>query len=94
MGMYHIIAMCTVKQISSDTTVQLTLYSKVVGISEVLLGQPRPLLGDLTHLLGTIRRQNLQCRHTHTHTHVHDSAHQIELSLINILFLGGRGWLV
>jgi hypothetical protein len=58
----------------SDT---LTLYSKVISISEVLLGQPRPLLGDLTHLLGTIRRQNLQCRHTYTCK----ITHQMEISL-------------
>ena len=38
----------------------LTLDSKVVGISKVLLGQAWPLLGDLAHLLGTISWQNLQ----------------------------------
>ena len=36
------------------------LDSKVVRIGEVLLGQPRPLLCDLAHRLGTIRGQNFQ----------------------------------
>ena len=32
----------------------LTLDTKVIRISEVLFGQPRPLLGDLPHLLFSI----------------------------------------
>ena len=40
----------------------LTLDPKVVSVSEVLLGQPRPLLRDLAHRLGAIRRENLQER--------------------------------
>ena len=41
-------------------TAILTLDPKVVSISEVLLGQSRPLLCDLAHRLGTIRGQNLE----------------------------------
>ena len=37
----------------------LTLDAKVVGVSEVLLGESGPLLGDLAHLLAPVSRQHL-----------------------------------
>ena len=46
----------------------LTLDSKIVSVCEVLLGETRPLLSDLAHLLSAISRKDLHVQNKLTFT--------------------------